>query len=118
MGGTGTGIQASVKKNKNKNWSSPEPITRKIISECINRSREQNCWIKNLQFIHALTGDQNIRIGHGQESQTDEVDISIYKDPIYNNSVMLVDTPGFDDSREGVSDTDILQRIVDFLQFK
>jgi hypothetical protein len=31
-------------------------------------------------------------------------------------SVTLVDTPGFDDSREGVTDTDILGKIADFLQ--
>ena len=71
-----------------------------------------------LKFIYSLTDDQNIRIGHGQESQTDEVIVSVYNDSIKNYSVMLVDTPGFDDSREGVSDTDILQRIVDFLQSK
>ena len=75
-----------------------------------------NCLLQNFQFIYALTGDKNILIGHGHESQTDEVDISVYTDSINNYSVTLVDTPGFDDSREGVSDTDILQRIVDFLQ--
>lgn len=29
---------------------------------------------------------------------------------------MLIDTPGFDDSREGVTDTDILQKIVEYLE--
>jgi hypothetical protein len=72
----------------------------------------------NLQFIQTLTGDQNIRIGHGQESQTDQVETSVYFDSISNCSVVLVDTPGFDDSRHGISGTDILQRIVYFLQTK
>ena len=31
-------------------------------------------------------------------------------------SVTLVDTPGFDDSREGNTDTDILEKIANFLQ--
>lgn len=29
---------------------------------------------------------------------------------------MLIDTPGFDDSREGVTDTDLLEKIVRFLE--
>jgi hypothetical protein len=32
--------------------------------------------------------------------------------------VSLVDTPGFDDSRDGVTDTDILRKMADFLQMK
>ena len=32
--------------------------------------------------------------------------------------VTLVDTPGFDDSRQGVTDTDILAKIANFLQAK
>jgi hypothetical protein len=117
MGGTGTGIQASIIIIKTLNWLIPEPIIREIMGECLNSFvQRSNCWIQNIQFIYSLTGDKNIRIGHGYESQTDEVVISVYKDSIKNYSVKLVDTPGFDDSREGVSDTDILQRIVDFLQ--
>jgi len=32
--------------------------------------------------------------------------------------ITLVDTPGFDDSRQGVSDTDVLESIANFLQAK
>ena len=33
-------------------------------------------------------------------------------------SVTLVGTPGFDDSREGITDIDILEKMADFLQEK
>ena len=61
---------------------------------------------------------QEISIGHRQESQTDQVDLSIYVDPIHKFSFTLVDTPGFNNSCDGVRNMDILQRIVDFLQAK
>jgi hypothetical protein len=80
--------------------------------------KTSRCNIAYCTHPAASNTDQNICIGHGQESQTDEVDISVYTDPINNYSVTLVDTPGFDDSRKCVSDIDILQRIVDFLQFE
>ncbi|EGN94257.1 hypothetical protein SERLA73DRAFT_188041 [Serpula lacrymans var. lacrymans S7.3] len=67
-------------------------------------------------FIRLLTKDENIHIGHGQESQTDQINTSCYFDPSIGRSVVLVDTPGFDDSRDGVSDVDILEKIAKFLQ--
>ena len=67
-----------------------------------------------MQLINLLTKDDNIRIGHDLESQTIDITTSRYtQDGI---SVTLVDTPGFDDSREGITDTDILGKIADFLQ--
>ena len=67
-----------------------------------------------MQLINLLTNDDNIRIGHDLESQTFDITTSCYtQDGI---SVTLVDTPGFDDSREGITDTDILGKIADFLQ--
>ena len=67
-----------------------------------------------MQLINLLTNDDNIRIGHDLESQTTDITTSRYtQDGI---SVVLVDTPGFDDSREGITDTDILGKIADFLQ--
>ena len=69
-----------------------------------------------MQFINLLTNDHNIRIGHGLESQTFDVNTSFYFDKEAGLSVTLVDTPGFDDSRDGVTDTDILGKIADFLQ--
>jgi hypothetical protein len=47
-------------------------------------------------------------------SETSEVATHSYMHTS-NVRVMLVDTPGFEDSREGVSDVDILQQIVEFL---
>ncbi|KIM43892.1 hypothetical protein M413DRAFT_25411 [Hebeloma cylindrosporum] len=65
-------------------------------------------------FINLLTNDDKIRIGHDLESQTFDITTSHYvQDGV---SVTLVDTPGFDDSREGITDTDILGKIADFLQ--
>ena len=67
-----------------------------------------------MQLINLLTNDDNIRIGHDLESQTFDINTSRYiQDGV---SVTLVDTPGFNDSREGVTDTDIIEKIVDFLQ--
>ena len=67
-----------------------------------------------MQLINLRTNDDNIRIGHDLESQTTDITTSRYtQDGI---SVVLVDTPGFDDSREGITDTDILGKIADFLQ--
>lgn len=69
-----------------------------------------------MQLINLLTNDDNICIGHDLDSQTFDITTSCYtQDGI---SVTLVDTPGFDDSREGITDTDILKKIADFLQEK
>jgi hypothetical protein len=68
------------------------------------------------QFINLLTKDENIRIGHDLDSQTVDITTSRYKQD--GISVTLVDTPGFDDSREGITDTDILGKIANFLQEK
>ncbi|KAJ3508732.1 hypothetical protein NLJ89_g5593 [Agrocybe chaxingu] len=67
-------------------------------------------------FINLLTNDENIRIGHDLESQTFDVSTSRYVDREAGLAVTFVDTPGFDDSRDGVTDTDILRKIADFLQ--
>ncbi|KAI6118080.1 P-loop containing nucleoside triphosphate hydrolase protein [Pisolithus sp. B1] len=57
----------------------------------------------------------NVRVGHSLQSETSEVQ------PIgwVNNDgvkIKLVDTPGFDDSRDGVTDTDVLKMIANFLE--
>ena len=69
-----------------------------------------------MQLINLLTNDDNIRIGHDLESQTFDITTSRYEQD--GISVTLVDTPGFDDSREGITDTKILGKIADFLQEK
>jgi len=67
-------------------------------------------------FINLLTNDENIRVGHSTESETNRVLTSRYFDPESGLSVTLVDTPGFDDSREGCSDVHILENITNFLR--
>ncbi|KJA22634.1 hypothetical protein HYPSUDRAFT_40697 [Hypholoma sublateritium FD-334 SS-4] len=67
-------------------------------------------------FINLLTKDDNIRVGHDLESQTIDVSTSLWHDDTSGLSVTLVDTPGFDDSRSDITDTDILQKIANFLQ--
>ena len=68
-----------------------------------------------MQFIKLLTNDDSIVIGHDAESETFEVNTSCYYDKNAGLSVTLVDTPGFHDSRNGVTDTDILEEIARFL---
>jgi hypothetical protein len=67
------------------------------------------------QFIQLLTKDPAICIGHCLDSESDVVKLSHfrYKD---ERDVTFVDTPGFDDSREGVTDADILRAIAVFLK--
>lgn len=66
-------------------------------------------------FIARLTGDKSIEIGHGVESATSEIGHYNYFDKS-GRSVTLIDSPGFDDSREGHTDTDILKKIAGFLE--
>ena len=54
-------------------------------------------------------------MGHGLESQTSSVKESIFTTE-HGQKVVFIDTPGFEDSRDDVSDVDILQMIVDYLQ--
>ncbi|KAG6379498.1 hypothetical protein JVT61DRAFT_9989 [Boletus reticuloceps] len=68
-------------------------------------------------FIRLLTDDDYIHIGHNPESKTSDIQTAFYVDQMTGSRVMLVDTPGFDDSREGeVTDTHILEKTVQFLQ--
>jgi len=55
-----------------------------------------------------------IKVGHGIQSETNEVQ------PVSWNTengtrVTLVDTPGFDDSRDGMTDVKVLNMIATFL---
>ncbi|OBZ65140.1 hypothetical protein A0H81_14862 [Grifola frondosa] len=65
-------------------------------------------------FIKSLTDDANIHVGHSLGSETNSLVLSRVK--ICGRLVSLVDTPGFDDSRDGVSDADILQQLAIFLK--
>jgi len=48
-------------------------------------------------------------------SETSDIQVVPFFDPTSGRNVVLVDTPGFDDSRPGVTDTDTLKRITAFL---
>ncbi|KAF8133158.1 P-loop containing nucleoside triphosphate hydrolase protein [Mycena galopus ATCC 62051] len=66
-------------------------------------------------LIQHLTGAEAIAIGHGVESATSDIGQYNY---FHENGrcVTFVDSPGFDDSREGVTDTDSLRKIAVFLE--
>ncbi|KAF8164269.1 P-loop containing nucleoside triphosphate hydrolase protein, partial [Mycena galopus ATCC 62051] len=65
-------------------------------------------------LIQLITRDESIDIGESLESETFEVKDFRFVDHTGRN-IRLVDTPGFDDSRPGFTDTDILKGIVNFL---
>lgn len=65
-------------------------------------------------FIKLLTKDERIRVGHKIESET--MDLKTASCSLSGRVFTLVDTPGFDDSRDGMTDTDILGKIANFLQ--
>lgn len=62
-----------------------------------------------------LTGDENIKVGHSVQSETSDITLARYVEHD-GRCVTFVDTPGFDDSREGVTDADILRTISVFLE--
>ncbi|KAJ5118862.1 hypothetical protein N7448_010567 [Penicillium atrosanguineum] len=62
-------------------------------------------------FIRAATGDSSIKVGATLESVTDR--LNVYRTEINDQSVVLVDTVGFDDTYR--SDTDILREIATWL---
>ncbi|KAJ3842821.1 P-loop containing nucleoside triphosphate hydrolase protein [Lentinula raphanica] len=66
-------------------------------------------------FIQLLTGDKNARVGDTLDSETDDVVKIAFTDPVSGRKVVLVDTPGFDDSRDGRTDTEILRKISEFM---
>jgi len=64
--------------------------------------------------MHLLTGNDRPYVGDDLKYKTDVEVASYVADD--GQRVTLVDTPGFDDSHEEVSDVDILERIAKFLQ--
>jgi hypothetical protein len=66
------------------------------------------------QFIKLLTEDASVTIGDSLNSETSKVAAHSYMHT-QDVRITLIDTPGFDDSRDGVSDVDILQQITKFL---
>lgn len=64
-------------------------------------------------FINAASGTAKNKVGHKLKSETNDVQTTEFElDP--HNHVMLIDTPGFDDTK--LSDADVLQKIANFMQ--
>ena len=68
-----------------------------------------------LQLVNLLTGQPSVAVGNSLDSETGEVVPIHFTDSASARNVVVVDTPGFDDSRQGVTDTDILTKIAKFL---
>ena len=68
-----------------------------------------------LQFVRLLTSDNSVAIDNSLESETDDIQAIRFAYPASGHSMTIVDTPGFNYSRESISDTEILKRITKFL---
>ena len=68
-----------------------------------------------MQFIKLISGDASVHVGDSLESETSEIQVVRFVEPKSGRKIVIVDTPGFDDSRAGVTDTDILKEITKFL---
>ena len=65
-------------------------------------------------MINKLASKEVVVVGHGLESCTTEIKPVIIQHPTEEDrSIILVDTPGFDDTN--VDDVDILKSIADWL---
>ena len=70
---------------------------------------------EDLQLIRLLSGDTSVGVGDSLESETADIQVVHFRDPASRRKVLLVDTPGFDDSRQGITDTAVLKMIGAFL---
>ncbi|KDR67886.1 hypothetical protein GALMADRAFT_272969 [Galerina marginata CBS 339.88] len=66
-------------------------------------------------FLRLLSDDPDCLVGESLDSETSEVRLVTYSGP-NGRLVRLADTPGFDDSREDVTDTDLLKQLAEFLK--
>ena len=65
-------------------------------------------------MLNKLAGKEVVMVGHGLESCTTEIKPVIIQHPTEENRrIILVDTPGFDDTN--VDDVEILKSIADWL---
>lgn len=67
--------------------------------------------LNNMQFINMASGS-SLRVGDGLRSCTVGVEVSPVFE-LYGRRVVLIDTPGFDDTTR--SDTDILKLIAIYM---
>ena len=54
-------------------------------------------------------------VGHSLKSETSEIYVVRFFDPNSNCNIVIIDTPGFDNSCSEVTDTDILKKITAFI---
>ncbi|KAJ3571774.1 hypothetical protein NP233_g3529 [Leucocoprinus birnbaumii] len=66
-------------------------------------------------FVKLLTGDDSVAVGNSLDSETSDIQVIHYADRLVGRNITIVDTPGFDDSRDSITDTEILKRITKFL---
>ncbi|KAJ3873810.1 lipoxygenase [Lentinula edodes] len=66
-------------------------------------------------FIRLLTNNTGVKIGNNLDSQTSDVQVFHFFDKFSGRNIVLVDTPGFDDSRNDITDTAVLKKIAEFL---
>jgi len=66
------------------------------------------------QFINLIVSERQT-VGEGLQSCT--IDISVLEAKIDGKSVVIIDTPGIDDTREGVREADVLKSIANHLNF-
>jgi len=68
------------------------------------------------QVIRLLSGDTSVRVGDNLKSETGEIHVVRFVDLNSNRNIVIVNTPGFDNSCSEVTDTDILKmKITAFL---
>ena len=68
-----------------------------------------------MKIIDTLTNQPGMRSGSALASCTKQIQaVRVYEHPKYVNRLVLVDTPGFDDTHK--SDMEILQMISDWLK--
>lgn len=65
------------------------------------------------QFINLITTEKQ-KIGKGLQSCTSE--ISVVEANIGEKRIVIIDTPGIDDTRAGVKETDVFTGIADLLE--
>src|ERR1700678_601210 len=71
---------------------------------------KNSLYLQFIRLLRVLTGDKHVKVGNSLESETSDIQVIHFHDPTSGRNVTIVDMPGFDDSHEGVSDTDILNR--------
>lgn len=69
----------------------------------------------HLQFVEHFTRDNSAVTGHSFEPDTSDIQVIRFSDPVSGRNVTILDTPGFGDSRESITETEILKEITKFL---